>query len=129
MQCNHNTGFGDVSLYPETETEFSESIDTRLVSFVTAPPAKVIPQFLELARQKRMQQVRSLAQAMAQSAKKTQECEINLRELEREIVANPHQAIALKLDKAHQRALIQTWEMRRDMASEAMRSIGRRLAA
>jgi hypothetical protein len=129
MYQHDNTGFGDLSLCPETETGFSEAIDTRLVSFVTAPPAKVIPPFLELARQKRMQQVRSLAQAMARSTKKAQECEINLRNLERAIVANPHQAIALKLDIAHQRALIQTWEMRRDMASEAMRSIGRRLAA
>jgi hemoglobin-like flavoprotein len=90
---------------------------------------KVIPPFLELARQKRMQQVRSLAQAMAQSAKKAQDCEVCLRNLERAIVTNPHQAIALRLDVAHQRALLQTWEMRRDMAGDAMRSIWRRLAA
>jgi DNA repair exonuclease SbcCD nuclease subunit len=76
-----------------------------------------------------MQQVRSLAQTMAQATKKAQDCETFLRNLEREIVTNPHQEIALRLDVAHQRALLQTWEMRRDMASDAMRTIGRRLAA
>jgi hypothetical protein len=129
MYSNDSTGSRAGAIYPAVETEFSEQIDTRLASFVTAPPAKVIPPFLELARQKRMEQVRSLAQAMARSTKKAQECEINLRNLERAIVANPHQAIALKLDIVHQRALLQTWELRRDMASDAMRAIGRRLAA
>jgi hypothetical protein len=129
MYQHDNTGFRDLSLCPETEAGFSDAIDTRLVSFVTAPPAKIVPPFLELARQKRMQQVRSLAQAMARSTKKAQDCEVSLRNLERAIVANPQQTILLQLDVAHQRALLQTWELRRDMASDAMRSIGRRLAA
>ena len=116
------------NIYQTDDGASTDADHSRKVSFVSAPQPREIPAFLEHRRSQQMRAIERLATDIARLVERSDVSRSLIRGYQESLKSHPEN-IQTRLDIIHERALLQTWELKLSIARDRIKAIAQRVAS